>query len=96
MRIRPRDAGSSCCASRGAGAPPPAGALPTVVNPHSIDDVPVLTLTLHSSSYDVNMLRQIGLAIGVAILIAVLGSPRSPAARSAWPQSPRTADRAQQ
>jgi hypothetical protein len=26
----------------------------------------------------VNMLRQIGLAIGVAVLIAVLGSPRSP------------------
>jgi len=38
----------------------------------------------------VNMLRQIGLAIGVAILIAVLGSPRSPAAvlnvyqRASW------------
>jgi MFS family permease len=38
----------------------------------------------------INMLRQIGLAVGVAILIAVLGSPRSPAAvlhvyeRSAW------------
>jgi MFS family permease len=28
----------------------------------------------------VNMLRQIGLAIGVAVLIAILGSPRSPAA----------------
>jgi hypothetical protein len=28
----------------------------------------------------VNMLRQIGLAIGVAILIAILGTPRSPAA----------------
>ena len=28
----------------------------------------------------VNMLRQVGLAIGVAVLIAVLGSPRSPAA----------------
>jgi len=28
----------------------------------------------------VNMLRQIGLAVGVALLIAVLGSPRSPAA----------------
>ena len=26
------------------------------------------------------MLRQVGLAIGVAVLIAVLGSPRSPAA----------------
>ena len=38
----------------------------------------------------INMLRQIGLAIGVAILIAVLGSPRSPAAtldvyeRASW------------
>ncbi len=28
----------------------------------------------------INMLRQIGLAIGVAILIAILGSPGSPAA----------------
>jgi hypothetical protein len=28
----------------------------------------------------VNMLRQVGLAIGVAVLIAVLGSPASPAA----------------
>src|SRR5690348_9741504 len=37
----------------------PAGALPPVVKPHSIDDVPVLTLTLHSASYDANMLRQI-------------------------------------
>ena len=38
----------------------------------------------------INMLRQIGLAIGVAILIAILGAPRSPAAtvevyqRSSW------------
>jgi MFS family permease len=28
----------------------------------------------------VNMLRQVGLAVGVAVFIAVLGSPRSPAA----------------
>jgi hypothetical protein len=28
----------------------------------------------------VNMLRQVGLALGVAVLIAVLGSPGSPAA----------------
>jgi MFS family permease len=28
----------------------------------------------------INMLRQVGLAIGIAVLIAVLGSPRSPAA----------------
>ena len=38
----------------------------------------------------INMLRQIGLAIGVAVLIAMLGSPRSPASvlhvyeRSSW------------
>ena len=37
----------------------PPGALPPVVKPHSIDDVPVLTLTLHSSRYDANMLRQV-------------------------------------
>ncbi len=38
----------------------------------------------------VNMLRQVGLAIGVAVLIAVLGTPRSPSAtliayqRASW------------
>ncbi|HSJ65236.1 MAG TPA: efflux RND transporter permease subunit [Gemmatimonadaceae bacterium] len=37
----------------------PAGALPPIVKAHSIDDVPVLTLTLHSPSYDANALRQI-------------------------------------
>jgi multidrug efflux pump subunit AcrB len=37
----------------------PAGALPPIVRPHSIDDVPVLALTLHSSVYDANTLRQI-------------------------------------
>ena len=41
-----------------ASAAPP-GALPPVVRPHSIDDVPVLTLTLHSAAYDANALRQI-------------------------------------
>jgi EmrB/QacA subfamily drug resistance transporter len=36
----------------------------------------------------VNMLRQVGLAIGVAVLIAVLGSPRSPVAtRAAYRQA---------
>lgn len=35
------------------------GALPPVVKAHSIDDVPVLTLTLHSTSYDANTLRQV-------------------------------------
>jgi len=37
----------------------PAGALPPVVKPHSIDDVPVLTLTVHSAGYDANALRQV-------------------------------------
>ena len=37
----------------------PRGALPPLVKPHSIDDVPVLALTLHSANYDANMLRQI-------------------------------------
>ena len=35
------------------------GSMPPVVKPHSIDDVPVLTLTLHSAGYDANALRQI-------------------------------------
>jgi multidrug efflux pump subunit AcrB len=39
----------------------PAGALPPLVKPHSIDDVPVLALTLHSRDYDANMLRQIAI-----------------------------------
>jgi multidrug efflux pump subunit AcrB len=29
----------------------PPGALPPLVKPHTIDDVPILTLTLHSASY---------------------------------------------
>jgi multidrug efflux pump subunit AcrB len=37
----------------------PPGALPPLVKPHSIDDVPVLALTLHSRAYDPNTLRQI-------------------------------------
>lgn len=37
----------------------PAGALPPIVKSHSIDDVPVLALTLHSTSVDANTLRQI-------------------------------------
>ena len=37
----------------------PPGALPPTVKAYSIDDVPVLTLTLHSSTYDANMLRQV-------------------------------------
>ncbi|MBK6306948.1 MAG: efflux RND transporter permease subunit [Gemmatimonadetes bacterium] len=37
----------------------PAGAMPPLVKPHSIDDVPVMTLTLSSSRYSSNELRQI-------------------------------------
>ncbi|MEO8633951.1 MAG: efflux RND transporter permease subunit [Gemmatimonadales bacterium] len=36
----------------------PPGALPPLVKPHSIDDVPILTLTLFSSRYGSNELRQ--------------------------------------
>jgi multidrug efflux pump subunit AcrB len=36
----------------------PAGALPPLVKAHSIDDVPVLALTLHSAAYDANAIRQ--------------------------------------
>ena len=39
----------------------PSGALPPLVKPHSVDDVPVLALTLHSRIYDANALRQIAL-----------------------------------
>jgi multidrug efflux pump subunit AcrB len=41
----------------------PPGAVPPIVKPHSIDDVPVLALTLHSSEYDANLLRQIALGL---------------------------------
>ncbi|AMW06858.1 multidrug transporter AcrB [Gemmatimonas phototrophica] len=37
----------------------PSGALPPIVKSHSIDDVPVLTLTLHGAGTDANALRQI-------------------------------------
>ncbi len=37
----------------------PPGSTPPLVKPHSIDDVPVLALTLHSRDYDANTLRQI-------------------------------------
>jgi multidrug efflux pump subunit AcrB len=37
----------------------PAGVLPPVVKPHAIDDVPVLALTLHSSSVSANALREV-------------------------------------
>ncbi len=37
----------------------PPGALPPLVKPHSIDDVPILTLTLHSTRYGSDELRLI-------------------------------------
>ena len=37
----------------------PPGVPPPLVQPHSIDDVPVLAFTLHSPDYDVNTLRQV-------------------------------------
>ena len=37
----------------------PAGALPPIVRPHSIDDVPILTLTLHAEPYGSDALRGI-------------------------------------
>jgi multidrug efflux pump subunit AcrB len=37
----------------------PPGALPPLVKPHAIDDVPILTLTLHSAAYSTNALRRI-------------------------------------
>jgi multidrug efflux pump subunit AcrB len=37
----------------------PPGALPPVIKAHSIDDVPVLTLTLHGASVNANTLREI-------------------------------------
>ena len=37
----------------------PSGARPPVVRPHSIDDVPVMTLTLHSAAADANTLRAV-------------------------------------
>jgi multidrug efflux pump subunit AcrB len=37
----------------------PAGASPPLVRPHSIDDVPVLAMTLHGGNADANTLRQL-------------------------------------
>jgi multidrug efflux pump subunit AcrB len=39
----------------------PPGALPPLVKPHSIDDVPILTLTVHGGGYGSNELRQLAL-----------------------------------
>ena len=62
----------------------PAGAMPPIVKPHSIDDVPVLALTLHSNEYDANNLRQVAVHLSdeirtvpdVAQTFIVGGSPR--------------------
>jgi len=62
----------------------PPGALPPLVKPHSIDDVPVLALTLHSRDYDANTLRQVALHLedeirtvpDVAETFVVGGQPR--------------------
>ena len=62
----------------------PPGARPPVVRPHSIDDVPVLTLTLHSAAYDANRLRQLAVHLedeirtvpDVAATFVVGGQPR--------------------
>jgi len=62
----------------------PPGALPPMVKPHSVDDVPVLTLTLHSRSYDANLLRQLAVHLedeirtvpDVAETFVVGGEPR--------------------
>jgi multidrug efflux pump subunit AcrB len=62
----------------------PAGALPPLIKAHSIDDVPVLTLTLHSREYDANALRQIAVQVAdeirtvpdVAETSVIGGAPR--------------------
>lgn len=41
----------------------PPGALPPTVQPHSIDDVPVLALTLHATDYDANAMRQVAMQL---------------------------------
>ena len=62
----------------------PAGALPPIVKPHSIDDVPVLALTLHGAGYDVNLLRELAVHLedevrtvpDVAATFVVGGAPK--------------------
>ncbi|MEX2325963.1 MAG: efflux RND transporter permease subunit, partial [Gemmatimonadaceae bacterium] len=62
----------------------PPGSMPPIVKPHSIDDVPVLALTLHSRDYDANTLRQIAIHLEdeirtvseVASTFVVGGQPR--------------------
>ncbi len=62
----------------------PAGAMPPLVKPHSIDDVPILTLTLSSKQYGSNELRQLAAHLedeirtvtDVAETFVIGGSPR--------------------
>jgi multidrug efflux pump subunit AcrB len=62
----------------------PAGALPPLVKAHSIDDVPVLALTLHGGGYDANALRQLAVHLvdeirtvpDVAETFVIGGAPR--------------------
>ncbi len=62
----------------------PAGALPPLVKPHSIDDVPILTLTLSSAREGSNALRQLAVQLeeeirtvtDVAATQVVGGAPR--------------------
>jgi multidrug efflux pump subunit AcrB len=62
----------------------PAGAMPPVVTAHSIDDVPVLALTVHSATTGANTLRQMALHLeeeirtvpDVAETFVVGGEPR--------------------
>jgi len=62
----------------------PPGALPPLVKPHSIDDVPVLALTLHGAGYDANVLREVAVHLedeirtvpNVAETFVVGGAPK--------------------
>ena len=62
----------------------PPGATPPLVKPHSIDDVPVLTLTLHAPHYGSDELRQMAVQLedalrtvpDVAETFVVGGAPR--------------------
>jgi len=62
----------------------PAGALPPLLKPHSIDDVPILTLTLSSAEYGSNELRRMAVQLedeirtvtDVAETTVIGGAPR--------------------
>ncbi len=62
----------------------PPGAMPPLVQPHAIDDVPVLALTLHARDMDPNQLRQVAVRLedevrsvpDVSTTRVIGGSPR--------------------